>query len=245
MKVPCLLLATAANLSAAVVAHYDFNSLSSGQNAGMNSLSPIQTIAAMPGTGSPAMLMTAGGSGGVGLQYSQVVLSDNIDLLGAARQFEVTFDLYLSNIQMRQGETVRSLEEFSILFDIPQAQRLDFGRTGNTGGIWTGTGHNGVLVGSFPFDSVIHFRAAIDLDAGTWSTWLDGINLMDSMPMVALPFIRSLSSVRLNLSDDQVLFGASQAWVDNITLTSIPEPRSGCLLLLALMKRRRRECRNL
>lgn len=227
MRLPLLFFAAAIGpLSASIYVHHDFDELRQGDLAGISSQFGAQTIAAMPGTGSNAMRMTPYTAVSFLPSYSQVVLAEPGHLIGSTGTFDLSFDFYLDDLQMRAGPgIIRSAEEFVVFFDTPTANRINFNRRGDTGEIQMRSGQT--FLSSFSFNTVHRFRATADIPAGRLSAWLNGVQILNNEPLIRSS---SMTSVRLSLSDDLTLPGIPSIYLDNITLSSIPEPGTAVLL---------------
>jgi hypothetical protein len=145
-------------------------------------------------------------------------------------------DFYLSNFETRGPLFSSSVDEFAVFFDVPEAIRMNFQTTGSTGRISVGSGAS--VLGNFEFGTTHRLSISLEVSAKTWSATLD-----DSPLLMDAAFNAGenpvLSSVRINLADDGLLANAPVAYIDNIRLEAVPEPKpvqlalvGGALLML-------------
>jgi hypothetical protein len=177
--------------------------------------------------------------------YSQA-LAFNGPVGGLIHTHLISMDMYLSGFAKRGAATSRSVDEFSILFDLPSVRRLDFTTDGSVGQI--SYGGTPVYVGNFSFDEVHHLAIYLDTASATWSAWLDGNVLFADVLFFNPSAVEFLGAVRIHLTDDAQLANVPAAFVDNIVVTHspvlVPEPSTLALclgagvLLLPLAKRR-------
>jgi len=164
--------------------------------------------------------------------YCQPVVFDGSLSPTVATSFLFEFDFYLSNFYTRGPQYGSSVDEFVVLFDFPQVIRLNLQTTGNSGRISVGGG--GTVLGGFTFDSTHHLAITLDVARQEWSTALDGVMLFSSTGFFA-GANPNLTGVRLNLVDDGGLASEPLAYVDNIRLTTVPEPSPFSLTLATVV----------
>lgn len=164
--------------------------------------------------------------------YSQVRAFDLANSSGASDRYLLTMDFRLSGFEKRLPALVRSVDEFSILFDFPETRRLDFTTNGTTGQI--SYNHTPVYVGEFSFDTTHSLRILIDTRQNQWSVGLDGEVLFENVEFFNPDRIQQLEGIRLNLTDDATLASQAGAFIDNIVLiespSAIPEPSNVILI---------------
>lgn len=177
-------------------------------------------------------------------RYSQV---EAFHVLGGASEdyFHFEFDFLLSGFATRSVDLTRSVDQFSILFDMPSVQRLDFSTNGSIGRISYNS--TPVYVGEFTFDEVHAMDILVDVPGGIFTASLDGVQLFEDRAFFGSERITALTGLRINLTDDAMLASVPEAYIDNLRLRGafdpIPEPRSWMLLaasLAALARRRTR-----
>ncbi|RPJ34601.1 MAG: Ig-like domain repeat protein [Verrucomicrobiaceae bacterium] len=153
--------------------------------------------------------------------YSQLYAFSKSLIPVSDRTFLFEMDFRLSNFQKRPAAS-RSVDTFTILVDAPTAVRLDFTTDGNVGRVSTGGGIP-VNVDTFSFDAVHHLAMHLDLKTFRWSVWLDAKLIIDNLKPSSPSWSGELSTLRINLEDDQTLANMPVAYVDNIRLVASPE----------------------
>lgn len=171
---------------------------------------------------------------GSNFNYSQISLLNSAHRRGSSDTFLLNLDFMVSGFRLRRPDLSRSVDGFSILFDLPSSRRLDFTTDGTTGQI--SYNPTPVYVGTFDFDRINSLGILIDTLNNEWSAQLNGTPLFQNEPFLNSGQIQELRDVRIHFTDDATLPETPRAFIDNVVLiespANIPEPSS--MLLLAI-----------
>ena len=149
-----------------------------------------------------------------------------------ASSYQLSFDLSFDSLIPAEFAG----EGFSVLFDTPTIQNLNFQRFNPNGPIEisvfqpTPSGPSfSQTIGTASDDELLQFAIDVDVASGRWTIEEGGVTLLDSDFFV---FGTDLESIRFSLSDRDNN-GDSRVLLDNVQISAVPEPTGLGMTLFA------------